>query len=105
VGPELYFLLVYEIPTRELEIHEFERDFEAASEAYTRLELQHRDSRDIEVVLVGADSIETIHRTHSHYFAEQADDLFNRFLEIAPDGREVRLKTVRRKSRRQRGDS
>jgi hypothetical protein len=83
MGPDRYFILVYDIPSRQLEIHSFEEDYDAAVDAYDELEREHRRDRSIEVVLVGADSIETIHKTHSHYFAEHADDLFRRFLENA----------------------
>jgi hypothetical protein len=81
MGPELYFILVYNVPSRELEIHKFGGDYEAASQAYNRFDIEHRDDHAVEVVLVGADAIETIHKTHSHYFAEHADDLFQQFLE------------------------
>jgi hypothetical protein len=84
MGPELYFILIYNVPSRQLEIHEFEHDYNAAADAYSKLELEHRKDAAMEVVLVGADSIETIHKTHSHYFAEHADDLFRQFLEGAP---------------------
>ena len=84
MGPENYFILIYDIPSRELEIHPFEQDYTAASGAYSAFELEHRNDPSMEVVLVGADSIETIHKTHSHYFAEHADDLFRQFLDAAP---------------------
>lgn len=81
MGPDRYFILIYDVPSRELEVHEFEENYDGAVDAYGRFERQHRDDASIEVVLVGADSIETIHKTHSHYFAEHADDLFRQFLE------------------------
>lgn len=84
MGPERYFILIYDIPSRQLEIHPFEDDCTAASDAYSQFELEHRQDHSIEVVLVGADSIETIHKTHSHYFAEHADDLFRQFLDATP---------------------
>jgi len=84
MGPENYFILIYNVPSRQLEIHAFEQDYTAAADAYSRLELEHREDGSVEVVLVGADSIETIHKTHSHYFAQHADDLFRQFLEAAP---------------------
>jgi hypothetical protein len=101
-GPERYFILIYTIPSRELEIHPFEQDFDAAAEAYTDLELQHRDDRAIEVVLVGADSIETIHKTHSHYFADHAEDLFQQFLQdaAAHSGGRIRPRSSNRQRRR-----
>lgn len=84
MGPELYFILIYNVPSRQLEIHEFGGDYDAAAEVYSRIELEHREDGSMEVVLVGADSIETIHKTHSHYFAEHADDLFKQFLDASP---------------------
>ena len=83
MGPDRYFILIYDTPSRQLEVHEFEEDYDAAVDAYGQFERNHRDDRSIEVVLVGADSIETIHKTHSHYFAEHADDLFRQFLDGA----------------------
>jgi hypothetical protein len=104
MGPEYYFILVYDIPSRALEIHEFEQDYNAAANAYTQFERENRDDPGTEVLLVGADSIETIKTTHSHYFAEKADDLFRQFLEdvgAAPEssGR-LLMRTKRGKRRR-----
>lgn len=81
MAPEQYFILVYSIPSRELEVHGFGGDYDEAITAYDSLESENRDDAATEVVLVGADSIETIHKTHSHYFAEHADDLFRQFLD------------------------
>lgn len=102
MGPDRYFILIYDIPSRQLEVHEFEEDYEAAVDAYGRFEQDHRDERSIEVVLVGADSIETIHKTHSHYFAEHADDLFRQFLEGAstPVGAPRLVRTAEPRRRR-----
>ena len=36
--------------------------------AYNEAEEAHRDDPDVEVVLLGSDSIETLERTHSSYF-------------------------------------
>ena len=35
-----------------------------------RTEREHGDEPNIEIVLVGSDSIETVHRTHGNYFGE-----------------------------------
>jgi len=67
-GPIKHFLLIYNLDTRELLIEDFNRAGEDAAQAYTERELHHADDPSIEVVLVGADSIETIRKTHSHYF-------------------------------------
>jgi hypothetical protein len=48
---------------------------DAATAAYQESEAEYRDSSDVEIVLIGADSIETIQRTHGHYFASVGDRL------------------------------
>lgn len=68
IGPTQYFILVYDIAMRHVEVHEYGKDIEAANAAYSNLEDAHAGGR-YEVVLVGADSIETIKRTHSPYFS------------------------------------
>lgn len=65
-----HFLLVYDLKKgRLLTQKEFADPVEAAA-AYSQAELEHRGEDDLEIVLVGADSIETIMRTHGHYFTE-----------------------------------
>jgi hypothetical protein len=81
--PEQYFLLIYDLDSRALQHEAFGRDHTAAAERYSELELAHRDNDQIEVVLVGADSFDTIKRTHSHYFVERDEDVFREFLEGA----------------------
>jgi hypothetical protein len=81
--PEQYFLLVYDVDSRALQHEEFGGDHTRAAERYSELEEAHRDSDGIEVVLVGADSFDTIKRTHSHYFIERDEDVFREFLEGA----------------------
>lgn len=106
MGPELYFILIYNMASRQLEIHEFGQDHAAASDAYSTLELEHRHDHAMEVVLVGADSIETIHKTHSHYFADQADDLFRQFLDATPASRaQQRARRTHRSGRTRRRGS
>jgi len=78
--PEQYFLLIYDVNSRALQHEEFGGDYMAAATRYSDVEEAHRDSEGIEVVLVGADSFETIKRTHSHYFIERDEDLFHEFL-------------------------
>lgn len=63
-----HFLLVYDLGAQRLiEQQEFGDGDEAAA-AYAVLERQYKGRNDLEIVLVGADSIETIKRTHAHYF-------------------------------------
>ncbi len=69
------FLLVYDHRLQKLiEQREF-ADGEAATKAYAALEAEHRARRDLEIVLVGADSIATIMQTHGHYF-DATEDVF-----------------------------
>lgn len=62
-----HFLLRHNMRTRHNEIECFDDDA-SALEAYSREE-RRCCGTDIEVVLLGADSIETVERTHSSYFA------------------------------------
>ena len=71
----IHFLLVYDLkqqrliePTREF------RDAQEAAVAYAALEAQHQGDRDVEIVLVGADSLETIMQTHGQYFRRTAGE-------------------------------
>jgi hypothetical protein len=67
-----HFLLIYDLKSRTL------RDYaafnaterELALAAYQQAEQAHGEDRDVEIVLIGADSIETVHQTHGHYFGE-----------------------------------
>jgi hypothetical protein len=66
--PLVHFLLVYD---RNLQRLVFERaygDSGVALRAYEEMEEKHRDERNMEIVLVGADSIETVMLTHGNYF-------------------------------------
>ena len=52
-------------------------DAHEASEAYKRVEFEHSGDSNMEIVLIGSDSIETVKRTHRNYFddAMSFDDL------------------------------
>jgi hypothetical protein len=67
-GPTQYFILVYDLAMRHVEVHEYGSDVDSANAAYSQLEDAHAGGK-YEIVLVGADSIETIKRTHSPYFS------------------------------------
>lgn len=82
VAPEQYFLLIYDLKTRSVEVKPFDQDFEAAAAEYSMMEERHHDDSHIEVVLVGADSIETIHKTHSHYFEDASKEILQQFLAV-----------------------
>jgi hypothetical protein len=74
-GPTNYFLLVYNLETQALAIEEFGGDDAAAAAAYSQREHEYRDNNAVEVVMVGADSLDTVRKTHSHYFASTPGDL------------------------------
>ena len=62
-----HFLLVYDAACGVLVGHEEHASAGEAGVRYAELELDHRGD-DIEIVLLGADSIETLKRTHGNYF-------------------------------------
>jgi hypothetical protein len=64
----IHFLLVYDLNLQQLvERLEFV-DGEEAAQAYARKEAEYRSNGDVEIVLVGADSLDTIKLTHGQYF-------------------------------------
>jgi hypothetical protein len=77
----VYFLLVYSFDEGRL-VHSDElSDSDAAIVAYDAAERQYRACADrYEVVLIGADSIETVMKTHGHYFSRSESSMFSEFL-------------------------
>lgn len=69
-----HFLILYSVrEAKLLRLDAFGNDVERATEAYSELEREYserEDHDDYEIVLVGADSIDTLHHTHSRYFRE-----------------------------------
>ncbi|HTO00093.1 MAG TPA: hypothetical protein VL068_05400 [Microthrixaceae bacterium] len=64
-----YFLLVFDHTAGHLiETEEYGEDSDKAVEAYAATEATFGSRTDIEVVLVGSDSLETVKRTHPNYF-------------------------------------
>lgn len=75
----IHFLLVYSLDAGGLLRREEFRNPEAAATAYEAAEAEFRSNDEaarFEVVLVGADSIETVMRTHGHYFADADEAMF-----------------------------
>lgn len=68
-----HFLIVYDIPLGKAQVRDFGTDYEAALEAYAEIEGEMRERGDLDIVLVGADSLETVKRTHSSYFGDRAE--------------------------------
>ena len=63
-----HFLLIYNAQNRTVKVEDLGVDEEAAAERYAEVEEQLRAETSYEVVLIGADSLDTIKTTHSHYF-------------------------------------
>jgi len=65
-----HFLLIYDHKAQELQEKRVFTDKECddATVAYQVAERQYRDDPNIEIVLIGADSLATVERTHGHYF-------------------------------------
>ncbi len=55
------------------EPQDFGTDDVSALRAYEVAEDRYRDRPEIDVLLVGSDSLETVRRTHASYFAERSD--------------------------------
>jgi hypothetical protein len=78
-----HFLVIYDIAAREANVDDrFGSDYDAALAAYAEAEQTYRGRADIEVVLLGADSVETIKKTHSSYFSTR-DEGFERFFSVS----------------------
>lgn len=69
-----YFLLIAR-PEQDVEVHDYGRDPAGAMAAYNEREAEFRERSDVEVVLVGADSLDTVRKTHSHYFVASSREL------------------------------
>jgi hypothetical protein len=76
VPPLIHFLLVYDLVRQELILQEPFTDAAEAAARYAEAEQEHRQD-SVEIVLVGADSMDTVRRTHSNYFerGHTLDDL------------------------------
>ncbi len=62
-----HFLVTRDVTRGKTTVVEFD-DYDAAQHAYQEAEQQARGHADLDVVLLSAESRETIERTHSSYF-------------------------------------
>jgi len=63
-----HFLVSYDLATGKTEVESFGIDYDAAQAAYAEAEHANADEEKLDVVLLSADSLETIKQTHSSYF-------------------------------------
>ena len=79
------FLIAFDHDARkQISLKKF-RDTAQALKAYCELEEQYRDNPRVEVVLLGADSVEAIRVTHSNYFEDRADAVDNLLARLGPE--------------------
>lgn len=77
----VYFLLAFSFDEGRLVRQEVFEDREEAVAAYNAAENYYRPHLEkYEVVLIGADSIATVMKTHGHYFSQSEDSIFSEFL-------------------------
>lgn len=76
-----HYLIVYDIAAQEAKVRDFGTDYDAAIAAYSEIEADARDREDLDIVLLGADSLATLKRTHSSYFATERS-----FESLLPEG-------------------
>lgn len=63
-----HFLVIYDIAAGRASVQRFGTDYDEALRAYDEAEQDARGRTDVDVVLLSADSLDTIKRTHSSYF-------------------------------------
>ena len=63
-----HFLVVYDLSKGRATVREFGTDYDSALTAYAETEADFANRGRYDIVLIGADSLETIKRTHSSYF-------------------------------------
>lgn len=63
-----HFLVSYDLSTGKTKVESFGTDYDAAQAAYAEAEQANADDEKLDIVLLSADSLETIKQTHSSYF-------------------------------------
>lgn len=70
-----HFLVSYDLATGKTEVEPFGTDYDAAQVAYAEAERANAEDEKLDIVLLSADSLETIKRTHSSYFKGSGQQL------------------------------
>ncbi len=63
-----HFLIAYDVTSGKTDVREFGTDYDAAIAAYNEAEREN-EADSVDIVLLSSDSLATIKRTHSSYFA------------------------------------
>jgi hypothetical protein len=69
-----HFLVIYDIASGNVEVKRFGTDYDAALDAYAKAERANADN-SLDIVLLSADSLRTVKKTHSSYFAKRGGKL------------------------------
>jgi hypothetical protein len=67
-GREHFFLIVSHRHSGESAVEDLGTEFSVAMDAYRAREHELANSADVEVVLLGSNSLDALRRTHSSYF-------------------------------------
>jgi hypothetical protein len=70
-----HFLVTFDPASGDTAVQEFGTDYDAAQKAYAEAEEANRFGSGLDIVLLSADSLETIEQTHSSYFGGAGDPL------------------------------
>jgi hypothetical protein len=70
-----HFLVTRDAARHKTTVVEFATDYEAAEDGYQAAEQKARGRWDLNVVLLSADSLETVKLTHSSYFEPKSLDV------------------------------
>jgi hypothetical protein len=63
-----HFLIVFDPASRKTKVQRLGTDYEAAQTVYAKAEEANGMGGQLDIVLISADSLETIEQTHSSYF-------------------------------------
>jgi hypothetical protein len=63
-----HFLVIFDPATGRVEVQRFGTDYDAAQAAYAEAEQANGIEAKLDIVLLSADSLDTIKQTHSSYF-------------------------------------
>lgn len=75
-----HFLVAFDPATGKTDVKPFGTDYDAAQAAYAEAEQANADDERLDIVLLSADSLETIKQTHSSYFNGKGNPKFKELL-------------------------
>ncbi len=69
-----HFLITRDVTLHKTSVRELGTNYDAAQDAYEEAEREAQGRSDLDVVLLSADSLETVKSTHSSYFEQKSLD-------------------------------